>query len=261
MTATMGAAGAQIAEAADLAPATADAQAAEAKADEERKRDAEARDAESWHPDTVLGWIAKRQPDGDPKIALMREVRADRIGFTGRKLGGGKRRRFDSDLFLDYPKATLKGDVIWDSPPSLGSPKPSMPVVVDVRFRRDEVLAVWPDAEAEAEQAKKEAEAQAESEAIERALEAAEQARQREQEAAEQADSAAAAMPAKHKHNGRDYRTDDAPLVKEMEGLIKARKARSPEDAARQVVGRAVGTNNEASKVARLAKHYRDQQS
>jgi hypothetical protein len=65
-------------------------------------------------------------------------------------------------------------------------------------------------------------------------------------------------LPAqKRKSNGRDYRQVDAPLVTEMRHLIEDRSARSPEDAARGLVGRAQGGGTDESKVKRLALHYR----
>ena len=64
--------------------------------------------------------------------------------------------------------------------------------------------------------------------------------------------------PGKRQTNGLDYSTDDAPLVDEMSKLMAAGKARSPEDAARQVVSRAKGGGQEDSEVKRLAKRYRE---
>ena len=61
----------------------------------------------------------------------------------------------------------------------------------------------------------------------------------------------------KLRHNGLDYNAVYAPLLAEMEALIDAGRARSPEDAARAFVHRATGTGQDASKVKRLALHYR----
>ena len=69
-----------------------------------------------------------------------------------------------------------------------------------------------------------------------------------------------APVAAKRRSNGLDHRDKDAPLVAEMRTLIETGNARSPEDAARAVVGRAVGYSTEASKVKRLSKHYRESQ-
>jgi hypothetical protein len=68
---------------------------------------------------------------------------------------------------------------------------------------------------------------------------------------------APAPIPPKRQSNGLNYRGKDAPLVAEMRESIEAGKARSPEDAARVVMTRAVGTTNQASLVKRLALHYR----
>jgi hypothetical protein len=69
-----------------------------------------------------------------------------------------------------------------------------------------------------------------------------------------------AAIPATHRPNapqarkrGRSYREDDLPLVEEMERLIASGRARGPEDAARAVVARAVGSGTDESKIKRLA--------
>jgi hypothetical protein len=70
--------------------------------------------------------------------------------------------------------------------------------------------------------------------------------------------SISASVPIKRKHNGLDHRAADVPLVAEMQALIEARKARSPDDAARAVVDRAEGHGTPESKVKRLAKHYRE---
>jgi len=61
----------------------------------------------------------------------------------------------------------------------------------------------------------------------------------------------------KRVHNGLDYRKADAPLVTEMRKMIEAGRARSPEDAARGVVDRAVGGGQATSKLKRLALNYR----
>lgn len=63
-------------------------------------------------------------------------------------------------------------------------------------------------------------------------------------------------VPTKRRHNGLDYRLADAPLVAEMRSLIEGEKARSPEDAARSVCGRAEGHGKPESKVKRLTLHY-----
>ena len=62
----------------------------------------------------------------------------------------------------------------------------------------------------------------------------------------------------KRRSNGLDYRKDDEPLVATMHTLISETTARSPEDAARAVVKDAKGSGEPASKVKRLAKHYRE---
>ena len=61
----------------------------------------------------------------------------------------------------------------------------------------------------------------------------------------------------KRRHNGADYRVSDEPLVSKMREMIMAKKARSPEDAARDVVKCAQGGGQDNSKVKRLALHYR----
>jgi hypothetical protein len=67
-----------------------------------------------------------------------------------------------------------------------------------------------------------------------------------------------AASPARRRtSNGRDYRERDAPLVAEMRAMIAAGKASSSENAALAVVDRAEGGGMPASKVKRLALHYR----
>jgi hypothetical protein len=75
------------------------------------------------------------------------------------------------------------------------------------------------------------------------------------------APAVAVSAPTRRKHNGLDYRAADAPLVADMYKLIQAEKARSVEDAARAVVGRADGHGEPGSRVKRLAKHYRQTQS
>jgi hypothetical protein len=57
--------------------------------------------------------------------------------------------------------------------------------------------------------------------------------------------------------NGRDFREKDGPLVGEMRAMIEAGTASSPENAALVVVGHAVGSGALASRVKRLALHYR----
>lgn len=66
-----------------------------------------------------------------------------------------------------------------------------------------------------------------------------------------------AAVKPKRKSNGDDFRADDAVLGLVMLGMMKAKTARSPEDAARAVVKNALGNGEPASKVKRLAKRYR----
>ncbi len=51
----------------------------------------------------------------------------------------------------------------------------------------------------------------------------------------------------------------DAPLVDEMDDLLKARKAKSPTDAARQLAGKAQGEGSPESKITRLRKRYSNQ--
>jgi hypothetical protein len=68
----------------------------------------------------------------------------------------------------------------------------------------------------------------------------------------------AATVATKRRTNGYDWRKDDGPLVAEMGILIATKSARSAEDAARAVFRRAKGHGNDASKVKRLAKRYRD---
>jgi hypothetical protein len=68
---------------------------------------------------------------------------------------------------------------------------------------------------------------------------------------------AIAPLPTKRQHNGTNHRDKDAPLVTEMRELIGAKKARSPEDAAREVHGRAAGHGVPSSKIKRLARRYR----
>jgi hypothetical protein len=69
------------------------------------------------------------------------------------------------------------------------------------------------------------------------------------------------AQPGRKQSNGRDFRAADAPLLADMAAAIKAAaiegKRLSPEDAARLFVKKAVGAGTPASKVARLAKHFR----
>jgi hypothetical protein len=55
-----------------------------------------------------------------------------------------------------------------------------------------------------------------------------------------------------------DYRETDKPLIAEMRAMILAETARNPTDAARALARRALGSGDEASKVARLAKRYRE---
>ena len=55
-----------------------------------------------------------------------------------------------------------------------------------------------------------------------------------------------------------DYRELDAPLVAEMHKMIGDGRATGRTDAARAVVGRAVGTGSDASKITRLIRHYND---
>ena len=70
--------------------------------------------------------------------------------------------------------------------------------------------------------------------------------------------SGPARTPTKRRHNGLDHRLSDAPLVADMRNLIATKKAQSAEDAARAVVSRAAGSGQPASKVKRLALHYRE---
>ncbi len=62
----------------------------------------------------------------------------------------------------------------------------------------------------------------------------------------------------RRKSNGLDYRRHDAPLIVEMRAMIETGEARSPENAARAVVGRAAGGGAAESKVKRLALRYRE---
>ena len=62
----------------------------------------------------------------------------------------------------------------------------------------------------------------------------------------------------RRRSNGLNYADKDAPLVERMRKLIIARRAHSPEDAARAVVVDAFGHGTGDSKVKRLAKRYRD---
>jgi hypothetical protein len=55
-----------------------------------------------------------------------------------------------------------------------------------------------------------------------------------------------------------DYRETDRPLIAEMHAMILAKAARNATDASRAIARRAVGSKNEASKAARLAKRYRE---
>ncbi|MBP0446703.1 hypothetical protein J8J14_18155 [Roseomonas sp. SSH11] len=56
---------------------------------------------------------------------------------------------------------------------------------------------------------------------------------------------------------GLSYRSVDTPLVDEMRRLIAEGRARGPQDAARMVVGRAVGAGSADSKVKRLARQLK----
>ena len=70
-----------------------------------------------------------------------------------------------------------------------------------------------------------------------------------------------AAAPAAAKRSAPfriDYRELDAPLVAEMHKMIGDGRATGRTDAARAVVGRAVGTGSDASKITRLIRHYND---
>ena len=64
--------------------------------------------------------------------------------------------------------------------------------------------------------------------------------------------------PKKRHTNGLDYRDRDQPFILRMKADIDAGKALSAEQAARSYSKEAVGGGTEASKVKRLAKHYRE---
>ena len=54
------------------------------------------------------------------------------------------------------------------------------------------------------------------------------------------------------------YREADAPLVEEMERLIRTQQARNPWDAATIICGKAAGTSKWESKRTRLVQHYKE---
>ena len=60
------------------------------------------------------------------------------------------------------------------------------------------------------------------------------------------------------KHSGLDYRDDDALIVAKMRQYIEAGTSTSPEHAASFFLKEAKGSSTDGSKVARLAKRYRE---
>jgi hypothetical protein len=111
-------------------------------------------------------------------------------------------------------------------------------VLETCEFRRESVQSMWPPPDAAPE---------------------ANRVESRDGAPAGASTSSSQAHHTAKRHNGRDYRSLDAPLVAEMHELIEGGEARSAEDAARAVVNRAAGGGQEDSRVKRLALRYREQ--